>query len=51
VLDTALAQFLAGEITREEAMAQIEAGWNEISDAQGRDEQLQAYLASLGVER
>ncbi|MGH8926616.1 MAG: ABC transporter substrate-binding protein [Acidimicrobiia bacterium] len=51
VLDTALAQFLAGEITREEAMQQIEAGWEEITEEQGRDTQLEAYLASLGVER
>jgi len=51
ILDTALAQFLADEISREEAMAQIEAGWEEITEDQGRDSQLEAYLASLGVER
>jgi multiple sugar transport system substrate-binding protein len=51
ILDTALAQFLADEISREEAMAQIEAGWEEITEEQGRDTQLEAYLASLGVER
>jgi multiple sugar transport system substrate-binding protein len=50
-LDTALAQFLAGEITRDEAMVQLEAEWNAITDGQGRDSQLAAYLASLGVER
>jgi multiple sugar transport system substrate-binding protein len=51
VLDTALAQFLAGEITAEEAMEQIEAGWEEITEEQGRDTQSAAYLASLGVQR
>jgi multiple sugar transport system substrate-binding protein len=51
VLDTALAQFLAGEITAEETMEQIEAGWNEINEEEGLEEQLQAYQASLNIER
>jgi multiple sugar transport system substrate-binding protein len=51
VLDTAIAQFLADELTLEETMAQIEAGWEEITEELGREEQLQAYINTLGVER
>ena len=51
VLDTAVAQFLAGEIDRAAAMKQIETGWEEITEAEGRAEQLAAYKASLGVQR
>ncbi|MGH9054229.1 MAG: ABC transporter substrate-binding protein [Acidimicrobiia bacterium] len=51
VLDTAIAQFLAGEVSRDEAMQQIEAGWEEITEGQGREVQQEAYVASLGVER
>ena len=51
VLDKAVAQFLAGEISRDEAMTQITNGWEEITNAEGRDKQLAAYKASLGVQR
>lgn len=51
VLDTALAQLLAGELTIEEAMQQIADGWNEITDELGRSDQLAAYQGTLGVER
>ena len=51
VLDTALSQFLAGEITRDEAMQQIYDGWEEITEELGRETQLDAYLNTLGVER
>jgi multiple sugar transport system substrate-binding protein len=50
-LDTALAQFLAGEIDRDEAMKQIEDRWNSITDKEGKDDQAKAYAASLNVER
>jgi multiple sugar transport system substrate-binding protein len=49
VLDRELARFLAGEITAEEALANIEAGWEEITEEFGRDEQLSMYKASLGI--
>ncbi len=49
VLDTALARLLAGEIDIDDAMAQIEAGWDELNDEIGRDDQLAAYRASLGL--
>ncbi len=51
VLDTAIAQLLAGELTLEQTMQQIYDGWEEITDELGRDEQLEAYRGSLGVER
>jgi multiple sugar transport system substrate-binding protein len=51
VLDQAVAQFLAGEIDRDAAMKQITDGWNAITDQEGKDTQLAAYKASLGVQR
>jgi multiple sugar transport system substrate-binding protein len=51
ILDTAIAQFLAGEITRDQAMKQITDGWEEITNTAGRDKQIAAYKASLGVTR
>ena len=48
VLDTAIARLLAGEITKEQAMKEIENGWEEITDELGRDEQLKVYRATLG---
>ncbi len=51
VLDTALSQFLSGEISRDEAMQQIYDGWQEITDEIGRDSQREAYLGTLGVKR
>jgi multiple sugar transport system substrate-binding protein len=50
VLDTALSQFLAGEITREEAMQQIYDGWEEITEELGREQQLDAYKGTIGAE-
>jgi multiple sugar transport system substrate-binding protein len=49
VLDRELARFLAGEITAEEAVANIEAGWEEITEDFGRDTQGEMYKASLGI--
>jgi multiple sugar transport system substrate-binding protein len=51
VLDTALAQFLAGEISRDQAMQQIEQGWDKITEDEGRDQQKQAYAESLNIQR
>ena len=51
VLDTALAQLLAGEIDKAQAMKQIGEGWQEITDELGRDAQREAYTGTLGVER
>ncbi len=49
VLDTAVHRLLAGEIDKKAAMASIEEGWNEVSEELGRDEQLKAYRATLGI--
>jgi multiple sugar transport system substrate-binding protein len=51
VLDTAVSQFLAGELTTEQTMKQIYAGLEEITNEFGRDVQLKAYLGGLGVEK
>ena len=50
VLDLALSQFASGEITRDEAIQQIYDGWEEITEELGRDEQLEAYRATIGAE-
>jgi len=50
-LDTALAQFLAGEITRDATAKQISDQWNKKTDEIGRDAALSAYKATLGVTR
>jgi multiple sugar transport system substrate-binding protein len=51
VLDQAIAQYLAGELTEDQAVKQIVDGWNAKTDELGRDKQLAAYKASLGVAR
>lgn len=49
VLDRELARFLADEITAEQAVANIEEGWEEITEDFGRDSQITMYKASLGI--
>jgi multiple sugar transport system substrate-binding protein len=49
VLDTAIHRMLAGEIDKAQAMADIETGWNEITEELGAEEQLEAYKATLGI--
>lgn len=51
VLDTAIAQYLAGELDLAETLEEITIGWEEITDELGREQQLEAYISSLGVER
>ncbi|MEP0943880.1 MAG: extracellular solute-binding protein [Rhizobiaceae bacterium] len=48
VLDTELARYLAGEISVEEALANIEAGWEETTEDFGRDLQIEAQALALG---
>jgi multiple sugar transport system substrate-binding protein len=50
VLDTAVARLLAGEIDVDQAAAEIEAGWNEVTEELGKDAQLAAYRAALGIK-
>jgi multiple sugar transport system substrate-binding protein len=48
VLDRELARYLANEITVDEALANIEAGWEEITEEFGRDAQIKAQGLALG---
>ena len=50
VLDTELARYLAGEISVDEALANIEEGWEEITEDFGRDEQVEAQALALGAK-
>ncbi|HEX9561431.1 MAG TPA: extracellular solute-binding protein, partial [Candidatus Dormibacteraeota bacterium] len=50
-LDTALAQFLAGELSASQTMAQITNQWNSKTDEIGRPSQLDAYRSSLSVTK
>ena len=49
VLDRELARFLAGEITVDQALENIEEGWEEITDDFGREDQAAIYKLSLGI--
>ncbi|WP_333276562.1 extracellular solute-binding protein [Microcoleus sp. N9_B1] len=49
-LDTVRADFLADKITKQEAMQRIEQGWEEITNAVGRDSQKTVYRSSLGLQ-
>jgi len=51
VTDPILSQFLAGEYTAEEAAKAISDQWEEITNEIGREGQLAAYVASLGIEK
>jgi len=51
VLDLAVSQFLAGELTVEETMQQIYDGWEELTEELGHEEQLATYRGTLGVVR
>ena len=43
-----IARLLAGELSIAETMQTIEAGWSELNDELGLEEQLDAYRATLG---
>ena len=49
VLDTALAEFLAGQLTKEQTLKQIADGWNKKTDELGRAKVLATYRASLSI--
>lgn len=51
VTDPILSQYLAGEYTAEEAAKAISDQWEEITNEIGRDSQLAAYNASLGIQK
>jgi multiple sugar transport system substrate-binding protein len=48
VLDTELARYMAGEITVDEALKNIEAGWEKVTEDFGRDKQVAAQALALG---
>jgi multiple sugar transport system substrate-binding protein len=50
-LDTALAEFLAGQLTKEQALKQIEDTWNRKTGELGRAKVLSIYRASLNIGR
>ncbi|MDJ1006258.1 MAG: extracellular solute-binding protein [Paracoccaceae bacterium] len=49
VLEIELSKALAGEVEPQEALDAIAAEWNELTDEFGRDSQLAAYRASMGL--
>jgi multiple sugar transport system substrate-binding protein len=49
-LDEVMAQYLAGELDTDQAAQTLTDAWNEITDEAGRDEQLEAYKATIGAE-
>ncbi len=51
VLDEAVSRFLSGQIDKAAAMKTIEDGWNDLNDQIGKQQQLQIYKATLGVQR
>lgn len=51
VLDRALSQFLAGELNAAQTMDQIFNGWEEVTEAEGRDAQLKAYRLTLSIDK
>ena len=49
VLETELTKALIGEVEPEDALDEIAEAWDEITDEFGRDAQLAAYRASMGL--
>ncbi len=50
ILDETLAAFLAGDLSRDQAMTKITTGWEQLTDRLGRDEQKKFYRTSLGIK-
>jgi multiple sugar transport system substrate-binding protein len=50
VIDTELARYLAGEITVDEALKNIDAGFEKITEDFGRDVQIKAQALALGLK-
>ena len=48
VLDTELARYMAGEINVDEALKNIDAGWEKITKDLGRDEQIKQMALAVG---
>jgi len=50
ILEIELSKALAGQVTPQEALDTVAAGWNELTDEFGRESQLAAYRASMGLD-
>jgi multiple sugar transport system substrate-binding protein len=48
-LDTQIARALSGEVTAQEALDQVAADWDALTDRLGRESQLELYRQSLGL--
>ena len=49
ILEIELSKALAGDVTPQEALDAVAAGWNDLTDELGRESQLAAYRASMGL--
>ena len=49
ILEIELSRALAGDVEPQDALDAIAEGWDELTDEFGRDEQLAAYRASMGL--
>ena len=49
VLEIELSKALAGQVTSQEALDTVAAEWNKLTDQFGRDKQLAAYRAAMGL--
>ena len=49
ILDTEVAKYLRHSQTVDQTVENIETGWNKLTDEIGRNKQLKAYRASLGL--
>ncbi|MGO7907590.1 extracellular solute-binding protein [Rhizobium leguminosarum] len=49
ILEIELSKALAGEVTPQQALDTVAAGWNKLTDEFGRDKQLAAYRSSMGL--
>ncbi|MEH6726341.1 MAG: ABC transporter substrate-binding protein, partial [Hyphomicrobiales bacterium] len=50
ILEIELSKALAGDVTPQEALDTVAAGWDELTEEFGRESQLEAYRASMGLE-
>ena len=49
ILEIELSKALAGDVTPKEALETVAKEWDELTDSLGRDKQLAAYRASMGL--
>ena len=49
VVEIELSKALAGEVTAQQALDTVAAEWNRLTDEFGRDKQLAAYRAAMGL--